>query len=160
MDHPDGKQVLPLKWVFTYKFDDAGYLVRHKARICVRGDLQHHVSDDMYAATGAYRSFRILMALVCASQLLCHQIDFVIYVYLMPFPVYRPGSFRFEFRMPFLEGLISGMNWKEGIRDENDGLYHVPAEDWDSEALLYVLQILHLRNGQVPRTIPLEMLVR
>jgi hypothetical protein len=31
VDHPDGKQVLPLKWVFTYKFDDAGYLVRHKA---------------------------------------------------------------------------------------------------------------------------------
>lgn len=76
VDHPDGKQVLPLKWVFTYKFDDAGYLVRHKARICVRGDLQHHVSDDIYAATGAYRSFRILMALVCAFGLLCHQIDF------------------------------------------------------------------------------------
>jgi hypothetical protein len=76
VDHPEGKQVLPLKWVFTYKVDDAGYLVRHKARICVRGDLQHHVSDDIYAATGAYRSFRILMALVCAFGLLCHQIDF------------------------------------------------------------------------------------
>jgi hypothetical protein len=39
-------------------------------------DLQHHISDDIYAATGAYRSFRILMALVCAVGLLCHQIDF------------------------------------------------------------------------------------
>lgn len=76
VDYPEHQQVLPLKWVFTYKIDDAGYLVRHKARICVRGDLQHHTSDDIYAATGAYRSFRILMALVCAFGLLCHQIDF------------------------------------------------------------------------------------
>ena len=76
VDYPEHKQVLPLKWVFTYKFDDAGYLIRHKARICVRGDLQHHITDDIYAATGAYRSFRILMAIVCAFELLCHQIDF------------------------------------------------------------------------------------
>lgn len=76
VDYPNHTQILPLKWVFTYKFDDAGYLVRHKARVCVRGDLQHHTTDDIYAATGAYRSFRILMALVCAFGLLCHQIDF------------------------------------------------------------------------------------
>jgi len=76
VDYPKDKQVLPLKWVFTYKFDDAGYLIRHKARICVRGDLQHQTKDDIYAATGAYRSFRILMALVCAFGLLCHHIDF------------------------------------------------------------------------------------
>jgi hypothetical protein len=76
VDYPENKQVLPLKWVFTYKTDDAGYLIRHKARICVRGDLQHHVNDEIYAATGAYRSFRILMALVCAFDLECHQIDF------------------------------------------------------------------------------------
>ncbi|RKK19546.1 hypothetical protein BFJ65_g6263 [Fusarium oxysporum f. sp. cepae] len=76
VDYPEGKQVLPLKWVFTYKLDDAGYLIRHKARICVRGDLQHHSGEDIYAATGAYRSFRILMALVCAFGLICHQVDF------------------------------------------------------------------------------------
>jgi hypothetical protein len=59
-----------------------------------------------------------------------------------------------------LDRMISGADWKEGNIDENDGLYHVPAQDWDSEALLYVLQILHLRNGQVPRTIPLELLAK
>jgi hypothetical protein len=59
-----------------------------------------------------------------------------------------------------LDRMISGADWKEGNLDENDSLYHVPAQDWDSEALLYVLQILHLRNGQVPRTIPLEMLAK
>ena len=30
---------LPLKWVFTYKFDTDGHLDRFKARICVHGDL-------------------------------------------------------------------------------------------------------------------------
>jgi hypothetical protein len=32
-------RVIPLTWVFTYKFDTDGYLVKFKARICVRGDL-------------------------------------------------------------------------------------------------------------------------
>ncbi|KAH8725724.1 hypothetical protein GQ44DRAFT_599689, partial [Phaeosphaeriaceae sp. PMI808] len=50
--------------------------------------------------------------------------------------------------------------WKESIRNENDGLYHVPAEDWDSETLLCVLPVLHFRNGQVPRTVSLEMLAK
>ncbi|KAJ6111592.1 hypothetical protein N7523_007653 [Penicillium sp. IBT 18751x] len=32
-------QILPLRWVFTYKVDENGYLAKFKARICVRGDL-------------------------------------------------------------------------------------------------------------------------
>lgn len=35
-----GEQILPLMWVFAYKFDADGYLVKLKARICVRGDLE------------------------------------------------------------------------------------------------------------------------
>jgi hypothetical protein len=31
--------ILPLTWIFDYKFDHNGYLARYKARICVRGDL-------------------------------------------------------------------------------------------------------------------------
>jgi hypothetical protein len=42
--------VLPLLWVFTYKFDTDGYLLKFKARICVRGDLQA-TDQDTYAAT-------------------------------------------------------------------------------------------------------------
>lgn len=37
---PTGRQIIPLMWVFTYKFDQEGYLIKAKARICVRGDLQ------------------------------------------------------------------------------------------------------------------------
>jgi hypothetical protein len=36
---PDIK-VIPLTWVFTCKLDTDGYLIKFKARICVRGDLQ------------------------------------------------------------------------------------------------------------------------
>ena len=67
--------MLPLKWVFTYKFDSEGYLVKHKARICVRGDLQAISQQELYAATGAMKTFRILMALVAAFDLECWQMD-------------------------------------------------------------------------------------
>ncbi|KAF4302143.1 Integrase catalytic core [Botryosphaeria dothidea] len=33
------KEVIPLTWVFKYKFDEKGYLTKIKARVCVRGDL-------------------------------------------------------------------------------------------------------------------------
>ncbi len=32
--------ILPLVWIFKYKYDNAGYLVKHKARLYVYGDLQ------------------------------------------------------------------------------------------------------------------------
>ena len=31
--------VILTKWVFTYKLDEEGYLVKYKARIVVQGDL-------------------------------------------------------------------------------------------------------------------------
>jgi hypothetical protein len=58
------------------------------------------------------------------------------------------------------ERMLSATNWKEGTRDENDDLYHLHTEGWDSEALLCVLQVLHLRNSQVPRTVSLETLAK
>ena len=55
--------------------DTAGRLLRFKARLCVRGDLQDITGSDVYAATGAYRSLRILLALVAAFDLECHSAD-------------------------------------------------------------------------------------
>ena len=72
---PTNVKVLPLKWVFTYKLDDKGYLVKYKACICFRGDLQPHTGEDLYAALGAYRTFRIYMAIVAAFDLDCDQMD-------------------------------------------------------------------------------------
>ena len=56
-------------WVFTYKFDTNGYLIKYKARICVRGDLQKFGLQDTYAATLAARTFRTLMAITAYFDL-------------------------------------------------------------------------------------------
>lgn len=66
---------LPLKWVFTYKFDTNGYLTKFKARICVRGDLQPIYRDDTYAATLAAKTFRSLMAITAKFDLEASQLD-------------------------------------------------------------------------------------
>ena len=62
--------VLPLLWMFTYKFDTDGYLLKYKARICVRGDLQPQTYlHDTYAATLAAKVFRLLMAIIAYFDL-------------------------------------------------------------------------------------------
>ena len=43
-------------WVFTYKFNEDGYLLKYKARLVVCGDLQEKYGDT-YAATLAARLF-------------------------------------------------------------------------------------------------------
>jgi hypothetical protein len=63
-------RTLPTKWVFLYKEDTDGYVTKFKARLCARGDLQLGVNkQDVAAITGAYRTFRLLMALVAAFDL-------------------------------------------------------------------------------------------
>lgn len=68
---------LPLKWVFTYKYDKNGRLDRYKARICVRGDLQPFSDQDNYAATLAAKVFRSLMAITARFDLEAVQLDAV-----------------------------------------------------------------------------------
>jgi Reverse transcriptase (RNA-dependent DNA polymerase) len=68
--------ILPLKWVFAYKFDTDGYLTKFKARVCVRGDLQE-TEQETYAATLAARTFRALMAIAAAFDLEMAQFDAV-----------------------------------------------------------------------------------
>ena len=54
-----------MRWVFTYKVDEEGYVLSFKARIVVRGDLQH-TEDDTYAATLAAKALRTLIAIAAA----------------------------------------------------------------------------------------------
>lgn len=70
------KVAIPTTWVFRYKFDENRYLVKYKARLCARGDLQH-TDQDTFAATLASRIFRALMALVAAFDLESWQYDAV-----------------------------------------------------------------------------------
>jgi Reverse transcriptase (RNA-dependent DNA polymerase) len=67
---------IPLLWVFKYKFDSNGFLVKFKARICVRGDLQY-TEQDTYAATLAARTFRALISVTAAFDLEIRQYDAV-----------------------------------------------------------------------------------
>jgi len=66
---------LPLMWVFTYKFDVDGYLLKYKARLVVRGDLYVQKEKDTYAATLATRVFRALMAIAAYFDLDIWQFD-------------------------------------------------------------------------------------
>ncbi|KAI2685533.1 hypothetical protein LCP963914a_4860 [Penicillium roqueforti] len=70
-------QILPLKWVFTYKFDADGVLEKFKARICVRGDLQWMSTEEKRAATLAVKTARAVFALVAAFDLDMIQRDVV-----------------------------------------------------------------------------------
>jgi hypothetical protein len=55
--------------VFTYKFDTDRYLVKFKAHIYVRGDLQQLSEKDMYIATLTAKIFRAMIAIVAAFNL-------------------------------------------------------------------------------------------
>ena len=70
-----GVQVLPLMWVYAYKFDKNGFLLKCKARICVRGDLQHVTAEEKRAATLAARTGRMIFALVAGFDLDLRQRD-------------------------------------------------------------------------------------
>jgi hypothetical protein len=70
--------IIPTMWVFTYKFDSNGNLVKYKARLVVRGDLQKDSRfQDNYAATLAARIFRALMAIAAYFDLEMRQYDAV-----------------------------------------------------------------------------------
>ena len=71
------KHILPLRWVFTYKFDQDGYLLKLKARICVRGDLELITAEDKRAVTLAARAARLIFALAAAFNLDLRQRDAV-----------------------------------------------------------------------------------
>lgn len=71
-------RLLPLRWVFRYKFDKNSFLERGKARLCVRGDLQPlNPLQSTYAATLAAKSFRIAMAMAAHDDLEIEQYDVV-----------------------------------------------------------------------------------
>ncbi|EXF86038.1 hypothetical protein CFIO01_07606 [Colletotrichum fioriniae PJ7] len=50
--------------------------------------------------------------------------------------------------------------WIETSVKHIDGCYHMDATDWDSEALLILMQVIHGKTRSVPRHINLEMLAK
>jgi hypothetical protein len=72
-----GLKTLPLMWTFVYKLDTDGYLVKYKAHLCIRGDLQEPTYLDTYTTTLAARIFRTLMVIIAAFNLEARQYDIV-----------------------------------------------------------------------------------
>src|SRR5436853_1468638 len=72
----DKQEPLPLMWVFTYKFDQDGYLIKYKARLVARGDLQYTI-EDTYAATLIAQIFRAIIAIIVAFDLETRQYNVV-----------------------------------------------------------------------------------
>lgn len=72
-----GHQILDYMWVYTYKLDKDGILIKCKARLVVRGDQQLKGEEDTYASTLAARSFRLLMATSARFDLELKQYDAV-----------------------------------------------------------------------------------
>ena len=50
-------------WVFTYKLDKDGFVIKYKARLIIQGDLQVLQFKDTYIATLAIYVFRLLIAI-------------------------------------------------------------------------------------------------
>src|SRR6185312_3397281 len=64
-------------WVYMYKFDKRGRLIKCKARLVVRGDQQARSKQNIYAVTLAGRSFRTLIVIAARFDLKMLQYDAV-----------------------------------------------------------------------------------
>lgn len=73
---------------------------------------------------------------------------------------YHVSSRHLVLASPMFEKALNSGGFKESIRNKSDGLYHISTQDWDAEAFLIVMQIVHGRNKQVPRKITLELLAK
>lgn len=78
-DLPKGRKAIKTKWVFKTKRDDDGVIVRHKARLVVKGCSQRAGMDydETYSPVIRYGSIRYLVALAARYELYIDQMDAV-----------------------------------------------------------------------------------
>ncbi len=62
------QSTISLTWVFKYKYDINDFLIKFKARLCAREDLQM-IKRDTYAATLAAKTFRALIVISAVFDL-------------------------------------------------------------------------------------------
>jgi hypothetical protein len=76
-DLPDGANVLPPKWVYKYKTDEAGNLIQYKARVTPKGFLQKAGKDyfEVFARTGSYKAMRVGLSLTAKFDHELQQMD-------------------------------------------------------------------------------------
>ena len=76
-DLPHGYRAITLKWVFKLKRDEAGAIVKHKARLVARSFLQQEGIDfdDAFAPVARMESVRLLLALAAQEGWHVHHMD-------------------------------------------------------------------------------------
>jgi hypothetical protein len=76
-DLPRGHNAITLKWVFKLKRDEAGAIVKHKARLVARGFVQREGNDfdDTFAPMAQMESVRLLFALAAQEGWRVHHMD-------------------------------------------------------------------------------------
>jgi hypothetical protein len=73
---------------------------------------------------------------------------------------FRVSSRHLVLASPWFKRALTNEGWAESTRSVDDRLFHITASDWDADAFLIFLNIIHLRNRQVPRTVTLETLAK
>ncbi|CEH17974.1 FOG: Transposon-encoded proteins with TYA, reverse transcriptase, integrase domains in various combinations [Ceraceosorus bombacis] len=73
---PPGVKVIHSRWVYTWKVDEHGNIVRFKARIVARGDQQSANAANTYAPVASMASWRVLASIATHLNWPIHQTDF------------------------------------------------------------------------------------
>ncbi|KAF2635892.1 hypothetical protein P280DRAFT_410777 [Massarina eburnea CBS 473.64] len=60
----------------------------------------------------------------------------------------------------FFKSSLTKEGWVEGVPSKVDGKYHLTTYDWDPDVFRILLNVIHLRNRQVPRTVSLDTLAK
>jgi hypothetical protein len=74
---PVGRGAIGLKWVFKVKRDEQGNVVRHKARLVVKGYAQHQGIDydEVFAPVARMETIRLVLAVAAQKGWQVHHMD-------------------------------------------------------------------------------------
>jgi hypothetical protein len=74
---PAGRKAIGLKWVFKVKKDEAGTVVRHKARLVVKSYAQRKGVDyeEVFAPVARFEAVRIVLALAAHQKWEVHHMN-------------------------------------------------------------------------------------
>jgi hypothetical protein len=77
VDLPRGQKVIGLKWVFKLKHDEHGNVMKHKARLVVKGYVQRQGIDfdEVFASVGKMESVRVMIILAAHLSWSVHHMD-------------------------------------------------------------------------------------
>jgi hypothetical protein len=71
----------------------------------------------------------------------------------------RVSSSHLALASPYFKRMLRG-GWKEGHTLRSDGGVHLDVKEWDHEALLILMNIIHGHTRKVPRLVSLEVLAK